>query len=111
MLFLFTRVQAQQTIPTAEERSTKLTEWMKTNLHLTAEQVPKVHDINLKYAKKTDDLMLGNHSKEDKMHITKVNNQAKEGELKMVFTEDQFKTYKAKKEEMKKEIQDEMKKQ
>jgi hypothetical protein len=107
MLFLFTRIQAQ-TMPTAEERSAKITEWMKTNLNLTPDQIQKVQEINLKYAKKTDDLVAGNYSKDDKKQIARTNNEAKEAELKNVFTEEQFTTYKAKKEELKKQVKEGM---
>ncbi|MFZ4520163.1 MAG: hypothetical protein ACOYNC_00580 [Bacteroidales bacterium] len=42
--------------PTPEERAKRQTEMMKENLSLTAAQEPKVSAINLKYAKKMEDV-------------------------------------------------------
>jgi hypothetical protein len=56
LLLSFMQSQAQPTVPSAADRSTKLTDWMKTNLKLADDQVPKVQDINLKYANMVDEL-------------------------------------------------------
>ncbi len=47
--------QDKEPIP-PDERAAKLTDWMKTNLQLTAEQEKPVQEINLKYAIKTEEL-------------------------------------------------------
>lgn len=109
-LLVFTSVHSQKKeIPAAEERSAKLTEWMKTNLQLTDEQVPKVHDINLKYANKMDDLQGSSMDKRDKMMAMKNEDKSKDQELKQVLTNSQYQTYLAKKDEIKKKFKEKAK--
>lgn len=98
---LCTRLHAQQEM-TAAERSAKVTEWMKTNLKLTDAQVPQVDAINMKYANKAEDVKNSTKTKKEKMEAFKMDNEEKDAELKKVFTEDQYKTYQAKKDELKK---------
>jgi len=43
-------------MPTAEEMAQRNTEWMKTELSLTAEQLTTVSTINLKYANKMKEI-------------------------------------------------------
>ena len=99
----------EKSIPPAAERAEKLTEWMKTNLQLTPEQVPTVQQINLKYANKVDEVRNSSQGKMGKMKALKKDNKAKDAELKNVFTADQFKTYQSKKEEIQKKAKEEMK--
>jgi len=109
-LFLFANSYSQEKeIPPAADRAAKLTEWMKTNLQLTAEQVSPVQEINLKYANKMDDLRKSSQGRRAKMQTLKSDNKAKDAELKKILTADQFKTYLAKKEEIKKKFKEEMK--
>ncbi len=109
-LFLFVNSYSQEKeIPPAPDRAAKLTEWMKTNLQLTAEQVSPVQEINLKYANKMDDLRKSSQGRRAKMQTLKSDNKAKDAELKKILTADQFKTYLAKKEEIKKKFKEEMK--
>ena len=109
-LFLFANCYSQEKeIPPAADRAAKLTEWMKTNLQLTAEQVSPVQEINLKYANKMDDLRKSSQGRRQKMQTLKNDNKAKDAELKKILTADQFKTYLAKKEEIKKKFKEEMK--
>lgn len=104
-MLLFTTVNAQQKqLPPASERAAKLTEWMKTNLALTADQEPKVQDINLKYAGKLDELQKSTQPRREKMKTLKENDASKDAELKQVLTDEQFKTYQAKKDELKEKV-------
>jgi hypothetical protein len=82
---------------------------MKTNLQLTAEQAAPVQEINLKYANKMDDLRKSSQGRRAKMQTLKSDNKAKDAELKKILTADQFKTYLAKKDEIKKKFKEEMK--
>ena len=86
------------------DRAAKLTEWMKNNLQLTAEQEKPIHEINLKYANKTEELRNTDESRSQKFKKLKDYNEAKDKELKVLLTEDQYKTYQAKKEEVKEEF-------
>ncbi|HEY6436360.1 MAG TPA: hypothetical protein VIY47_07200 [Ignavibacteriaceae bacterium] len=99
----------EKTIPPAADRATKLTEWMKTNLQLTTEQEAPVQEINLKYANKMDDLRKSSQGRRAKMQTLKSDSKAKDAELKKILSADQFKTYLAKKDEIKKKFKDEMK--
>ena len=98
----------QKDIPSASERAAKLTDWMKTNLQLTGDQVPKVHDINMKYANKMEELKNSAAGKRQKLLTLKENDVDKDAELKQVFTDSQYKTYMTKKEELKKKAKEEL---
>ena len=99
----------QKDIPSASERAAKLTDWMKTNLQLTDDQVSKVQDINMKYANKMEELKNSAAAKRQKLLTLKENDAAKDAELKQVFTDSQYKTYMTKKEELKKKLKQELK--
>jgi hypothetical protein len=88
----------------ADTLATKLTNWMKTTLALSDEQVSQVQEINQKYAEKMYALQRKTIPRRQKLEILKDNDAAKENELKKVFTVDQFKLYQAKKEELKKQM-------
>ena len=112
VLFVFVNTSSysqQKDIPSASERATKLTDWMKTNLQLTDDQVPKVQDINMKYANKMEELKNNAAGKRQKLLTLKENDKAKDAELKQVFTDSQYKTYMTKKEELKKQLKQELK--
>lgn len=100
---------AQKDIPPPAERAASITEWMKTNLQLTEEQVPKVETINLKYANLTEDLRTSTAGKKQKMKTLKQNDQAKDAELKLVLTESQYKTYTIRKNEIKEKVKEKAK--
>lgn len=106
-----TDLQGQKkTPPTPEERASKLTEWMKTNLQLNDSQVAQVKDINLKYANKMQELYDNTTlTRRQKLQVLTDNDQAKDKELKNVLTEEQFKTYQAKKDEVKKQLKEKRK--
>jgi len=98
----------KKTSSTPEERATKLTEWMKTNLQLSGDQVTQVQTLNLKYANKTQELQTQSLSRKQKMQILKDNDKAKDAELKDVLTTDQYNNYQAKKEEIRKQMKERM---
>jgi len=77
---------------TPEERATMLTEMMKEQLSLTSAQEPKVKAINLKYANKMQDVRKMTDTAAQRK-LTESLNKQKDGELKTVFTADQFKNY------------------
>jgi len=93
----------------AAERSSKLTEWMRINLTLTDDQLPAVRDINLKYAKKMDELTMNSLPKSEKMKQITDNDKAKDNELKNVLSASQFQTYLSKKQEIKKKFKENLK--
>lgn len=95
-----------QTEMTAPERAAKLTGWMKDNLQLAPEQVPKIEEINLKYANQAETLKTAASSKKEKAKSLKEQNKARDAELKQVFTTDQYNTYQSKKSELKKEFKE-----
>jgi hypothetical protein len=107
LLFTFYIAYAQKkTSSTPEERASKLTEWMKTNLQLNDDQVTQVQNINLKYANKTQGLQTQSMSRNEKMQTLKANDKAKDAELKNIFTADQYNTYQAKKDEVRKQMKE-----
>ena len=110
MLFLSSAVIAQGTESmSASDRATKLTDWMTKNLNLTTDQIPKVSDINAKYAGMNEQLKSSTDTKDQKMATMKNNDAAKDAELKGILTDSQYQTYETKKAEMKKEMKQKMK--
>jgi hypothetical protein len=108
ILFFAISASAQK-MGDAAERSTKLTEWMRTNLRLTDEQLPTIRDINLKYAKKMDELRSSSLPKSEKMKQIEDNDKEKDKELQEVLTDGQFQTYLSKKQEIKKKFKENLK--
>lgn len=110
LLSLNNSIHAQQKkMATPQERADKLTQWMKTNLQLNDNQALQVQGINIKYANKMDQLQKSSLSKQEKFQTLKADDAAKDKELKMVMTEQQFNTYLAKKDEVKKQMKMKMK--
>jgi hypothetical protein len=91
---------AEKQIPSAEKRSSKMTEWMKTNLNLTVDQLSQVQGLNMKYAVKMDSLRNSGQARQEKFAAMKSDDAARDSELKGILTEEQFKTYREKKQEM-----------
>lgn len=108
-VFIFTTHLVAAQMPTASERATKTTNWMKSNLQLTDDQIPKVQDINLKYANKMDELKNSTDTKKQKMATMKSDESSKDAELKTVLTDSQYQSWLQKKEEMKKQMKEKMK--
>jgi hypothetical protein len=91
---------------TPEERAKIQTDLMKSKLDLTPDQVPKVSDINLKYAKKMEPIIKGSAGPFKEMREMRTINEEKEGELKTVLSADQFKKLQAMKDEMRKKFEE-----
>jgi hypothetical protein len=109
LLFLSSTTNAQQKMPPPEERAQKLTEWMTKTLQLGDKQVESVQAINLKYANKTQELMGGSMSKPQIKRALRADGDARDRELKQVFTAQQFQDWLVKKEDAKKYIKEKMK--
>ena len=109
LLFVVHIIYAQKkTSSTPEQRASKLTEWMKTNLQLNDDHATQVQTINLKYANKTQGLQTQSLSRKQKMQTLKENDKAKDAELKTVLTHDQYNSYQAKKDEVRKQMKERM---
>ena len=83
-----------------EQRAANITARMKTELKLTPAQEPKILAINLKIAKKMDELKKISDEKARHKAVGELNKQREE-EYKTVLTADQLKSYDKMKEEMK----------
>ncbi len=79
---------------------------MKKRLGLTPRQVPRVMDINLKYAEQMEPVIKGNGGKLMKMRQARQIGKAKDGELTKVLTPGQFQTYLASREQMRQQMID-----
>lgn len=78
-------------MPTPQEVATKRTDKMNKDLALTAEQMQKVRDVNLKYAEKAEKA----HLKARKEHDKKIaqhmkNEEQKDAKLKSILTKEQY---------------------
>jgi len=82
---------------------------MEDNLRLVGNQRSLLYQINLKYAYKTEELRNSKITSREKMNIFKVNDKARDEELKNVLTAEQFEIYQAKKAEVIKKFRQEMK--
>jgi hypothetical protein len=89
---------------TPEQRAEFQTEWMKTELSLDSAVVSTVYEINLKYAKRNQALMNSEGARLKKFRDMKSSSEAKDSELKKIFTIEQYKIYQQKKEEMKQKM-------
>jgi Spy/CpxP family protein refolding chaperone len=86
---------------TPEERAQMQTNNMKETLSLTEDQVDKVSEINLNYARKMQNAYNAGGSKLQKLRKMKTLAAEKDGVLKKVLTPTQYATYQEGKEEMK----------
>lgn len=84
----------------AEERAQIITDWMTEELSLKDDQKSDTYDINLKYAKKGDELKAASGSKMSKFKKMKAYGEDKDAELKKVFTDEQYQAYQDKKKDM-----------
>jgi hypothetical protein len=84
-----------------EERASKQTEWMKNYLNLSADQMPKVEEINLRYSNKMQDIFESPQTKTEKNEAAKELFEKKSEELEGIFTEKQYGAYKIKENDMK----------
>lgn len=84
------------------EAAKKMADNMKTELSLTDAQYDKVLDLNKGFAEKAAEARKSSTDKKQTAQAVKALNEEREKSLKAILTEDQFKTYLAKKEERKK---------
>ena len=91
---------------TPEQRAQFQTGLMKSRLKLDSVQTTKIAAINLKYAKKNDELMKGDERKFKMMRDMMAAQKDKDADLKKVFTDDQYKQYQAMEAEMKEKMKD-----
>lgn len=109
-VFTLARAQNSQSasdqMQSADSRASKTTEWMKTNLNLNADQVNKVHDINMKYAVRMDSVKKSLGDISDRSVGIKSESDARDAELKGILTDQQYKTYLDKKKELKEKYKD-----
>jgi len=89
---------------TPGERARIETAMMKMKLQLIPQQMQQVGSINLKYAKQMDPIIKGSQPKLRKMLQANTINQAKDEELRTVLSPDQYERYMASKEDMRKEV-------
>jgi|SRR5262249_42596118 len=90
---------------TPEMRAKIQTEFMTKKLGLKADQIPKVQEINLKYAQKMEPVLKGNEGPLVKMRAAKAIDQDKEAELGKVLSKEQYQQYLASKEEMREKLE------
>jgi hypothetical protein len=109
---IFTLARAQNSqmpsdqMQSPDARATKMTEWMKNNLNLNADQVSKVQDINMRYAVRMDSLKKTIGDIPDRSVGIKSESEAKDAELKGVLTNQQYKMYLDKKSELMEKYKD-----
>lgn len=89
---------------TPEERAEMQTEYMKESLSLTEQQVPKINEINLKYARKMQDAYASETRKFQRLKKLKRVSEEKDVELKKVLDSNQYETYARNKEAMKEKM-------
>ena len=82
-------------MPSAEEMAKRDTEQMKSELNLTADQLPKVEAINLKYAQKRSELFQNGPDGDFEQIRAKMQENQKQQrvEFEKVLTADQLKKY------------------
>jgi len=93
---------------TPEQRAQKMTDWMKTNLQLTDDQVASVHAINIKYANENETLKDNGAGRRDKYKKFKESQESKDQELKGALTAEQFNDYLSKKKELQQKMREEV---
>jgi hypothetical protein len=94
---------------TPEQRAQFQTEMMKSKLKLDATQESKVQAINLTYARKMQTVIKSDDGRFSKMKQAKSLQEAKDQELKIVFTPTQYKQYKDFEAEMKAKLMEKIK--
>src|SRR5262245_24881835 len=93
---------------TPEERAKAQTAMMTSRLGLSAEQTPRIAEINRKYAEKMEPLIKGTEGPLVKMRQMRELNEQKEGELKQVLSPEQFQKYLASKDAMREQFMQRM---
>ncbi len=103
--FLVANVTNAQQAKSAEDRAKAMTDKMKEKLTLDDNQYQKVYDVNLKYAKKADEIAAGSGDKKSKAESLKTQLEAKDKDMKGILTSDQYKKYEDIKHELKSEME------
>jgi hypothetical protein len=93
---------------TPQQRADFQTGLMKSKLKLDTQQIVKIKALNLKYALKMQPIIKSDDSRFSKFRQAKSLLEQKDGELKLVFTDAQFKQYKDFESEMRKKMQSKM---
>lgn len=97
MQLMFTQIAAAQDKGlqnvTAEQRAAAQTSMMMNKLNLNSEQLEQVKAINLKYAKKFDPILKSDAGKLSRLQQAKALIDAKEEELKKIFSSSQYNQY------------------
>ncbi len=104
MLFacmLFATQGFAQGMRSPEERAKMTTDRMKESLSLDETQTKSVYDINLKYAKKNEEIFKGDGDRAAKMKEIGDLQEAKDKEFKAVLTDKQYGDYQKMVQEMK----------
>jgi hypothetical protein len=90
---------------TPEQRAGAQTAFMKAKLDLSAEQIPKVEAINLKYAQQMQPILESSERPLAKMGETRRVQQAKDAELQRLLSPEQYANYLAAKDEMRQHVE------
>ena len=98
------KLEALMNETTPEERAELQTNYMKESLALTSEQEIKIHDLNLKYAKKMQDVYNTQDRKFQKLKKMKSVSTEKDHEMEGILNPDQYATYEKNKEAMKEKM-------
>jgi Spy/CpxP family protein refolding chaperone len=91
---------------TPGERAEVQTLLMKEKLHLTEQQVPKIHAINLQTAQKLEPVIKGNEGPLVKLRTVRAAEQEKEAALQGVLTPEQFQAFLAAREELRQKLEE-----
>ena len=89
---------------TPEQRANAQTTFMKSKLALDAAQLEKVSALNLDYAKRFDPILKGDAGRFSKLRQIRSLEAEKERELEKLISADQFATFNASKDEMRKTV-------
>lgn len=91
--FSILSAQPQHGFPSAEERATRTTEKLKSELNLSEKQIKQVSEVVLKYAKKGEELRDKAADRSEMMQNMKKLTSEQDKELKKILNKDQFKKY------------------
>ncbi len=90
----------------AEERAPAQEDFLAEKLSLTPEQSEQVGQINRKYAREVDSILLSDDWRSKKARLFKSAMTNKDRELKKVFSKEQYKMYEQIREELKQRLKE-----
>jgi hypothetical protein len=93
----------------AKDRADSQTHFMQNKLNLNEDEVLKVRAINLEFAEKADPIIKGSENAFFKMKDMKNIQSDKDEALEKVLTQDQFKLYSQSKDELKSQMEKDLK--